>query len=301
MTVQPVTQNARPRIAPQRPSPNRAGTPRPAASVAPGRARPRGSASPSAATILVEVAVAGPDALEAATRLAGEIRDLVDSAGAEAPGIDVSAAVGLQIGAGSNPSRAGRPALSSVGTLPSQNGRVSWTPGTRPGSDQAKVSSPVPLPAFVAPAPWSAEPRPAEPRVTETSGAVAVAAVDAAPRPATSPDATAAEQPAASTAPLQIYPARRVALLDGQQLLLTRREFDLLLFLSEHAGRVFDRPQLLRLVWGHQVICGERTVDVHIRRLRAKVEQTGPVISTVRGVGYRLDAAERVAVLHERA
>jgi two-component system OmpR family response regulator len=98
---------------------------------------------------------------------------------------------------------------------------------------------------------------------------------------------------------LRLLTASRQVMLDGELLPLTRLEFDLLLFLAENAGRVFDRPQLLRLVWGHQVICGERTVDVHVRRLRSKVEGTGPVISTVRGVGYRLDSAERVAVLHE--
>ncbi|GAA3386483.1 winged helix-turn-helix domain-containing protein [Cryptosporangium minutisporangium] len=288
MTVQPVAQNARPRVAPQRPR-----TTTPAGRVA----APRSTASPSSATILVEVAVSGHKALETATRLAGEIRDLVDSTGAESPSTEVSAAVGLQIGAGNSAPRTGRPALSSVTTLPSQPGRATWTSGARPTPVPAptsvggSVSSPVPLPAFVAPAPWSAEPKTVEQRAAEAPVAARVAPGPAAPT----------GQPAAAGAPLQIYPARRVALLDGEQLLLTRREFDLLLFLAEHAGRVFDRPQLLRLVWGHQVICGERTVDVHVRRLRAKVEGTGPVISTVRGVGYRLDAAERIAVVHEGA
>jgi two-component system OmpR family response regulator len=96
---------------------------------------------------------------------------------------------------------------------------------------------------------------------------------------------------------LRLYPERRVALIDGAALTLTRREFDLLQFLSEHPGRVFGRPQLLRLVWGHQVICGERTVDVHVRRLRAKLGGAGPMIATVRGIGYRLDAVERVTVI----
>jgi DNA-binding response OmpR family regulator len=59
---------------------------------------------------------------------------------------------------------------------------------------------------------------------------------------------------------------------------------------------VFTRPQLLKWVWGHEVVSGERTVDVHVRRLRAKLLPGGPVITTVRGVGYRLDEADRVAV-----
>ena len=69
---------------------------------------------------------------------------------------------------------------------------------------------------------------------------------------------------------------------------LTYKEFELLRFLAEHPGRVFTRPTLLREVWGYDFYGGTRTVDVHIRRLRAKL---GPgfesLIETVRGVGYR--------------
>ncbi|TQS43264.1 winged helix-turn-helix domain-containing protein [Cryptosporangium phraense] len=243
-------------------------------SLTPARRKPRAGAGPSSASIVVEVAVSGADALEAATRLAREIRDLVDSAGAEPSGVEVSASVGLHIGAGAP--RAARTPLSSVPQQSRSSANSAWAPG--PGSDGAAR---VQLPSFVAPSPFAAAVEP---------GGRPAAASGAGPR---------AVGAAVSTAPLQIYPERRVALLDGEQVSLTRREFDLLLFLAEHAGRVFDRPQLLRLVWGHQVICGERTVDVHIRRLRAKVEETGPVISTVRGVGYRLDSAERVAVVRE--
>ena len=66
---------------------------------------------------------------------------------------------------------------------------------------------------------------------------------------------------------------------------------------ATHSTRVFTRPQLLRCVWGHSIISGERTVDVHVRRLRTKLESFGPTITTVRGVGYRLDDAERVEVV----
>ncbi|MFG1920759.1 winged helix-turn-helix domain-containing protein [Cryptosporangium sp. NPDC048952] len=248
--------------------------------------RPRSRPSATAATISVEVAVAGPEALETATKLAGKIRDLVDSANADAGSVAISASVGLQLGAGN---RAARPTLTQVG-------RTGWAP-----------AGPVPLPAFVAPAPFpidrSVEAPPHAVGATGADGAGVGVAGAGSPAAETALLPTVPTLPAApeGAASLRIYPARRVALLDGVQLQLTRREFDLLMFLSEHAGRVFDRPQLLRLVWGHQVICGERTVDVHIRRLRAKVEPAGPVISTVRGVGYRLDAAERVAVLHERS
>ncbi|WDZ82548.1 winged helix-turn-helix domain-containing protein [Micromonospora cathayae] len=68
---------------------------------------------------------------------------------------------------------------------------------------------------------------------------------------------------------------------------LTRIEFDLLLFLAEHPRRVFTRRQLLAGVWGHEHSV-TRTVDVHVRRLRAKVGDTVPLVTTVHGVGYRL-------------
>jgi DNA-binding response OmpR family regulator len=82
---------------------------------------------------------------------------------------------------------------------------------------------------------------------------------------------------------------------------LTRREFDLLLFLSENRRRVFSREQLLTRVWGYEWVGGSRTVDVHIRRLRVKLGQDGPVVCTVHGVGYRLDDDVQVTVDHDLA
>jgi DNA-binding response OmpR family regulator len=74
----------------------------------------------------------------------------------------------------------------------------------------------------------------------------------------------------------------------GRSLDLTFKEFELLRFLATHPGRVFTRPALLREVWGYDFYGGTRTVDVHVRRLRAKL---GPehehLIETVRSVGYR--------------
>jgi DNA-binding response OmpR family regulator len=74
----------------------------------------------------------------------------------------------------------------------------------------------------------------------------------------------------------------------GRSLDLTFKEFELLRFLASRPGRVFTRPALLREVWGYDFYGGTRTVDVHVRRLRAKL---GPeheqLIETVRGVGYR--------------
>jgi len=77
-------------------------------------------------------------------------------------------------------------------------------------------------------------------------------------------------------------------MVQGRPLDLTYKEFELLRYLAERPGRVFTRPGLLREVWGYDFYGGTRTVDVHIRRLRAKL---GPefenLIETVRGVGYR--------------
>jgi DNA-binding response OmpR family regulator len=82
--------------------------------------------------------------------------------------------------------------------------------------------------------------------------------------------------------------------VSGRPLDLTFKEFELLRFLALHPGRVFTRPSLLREVWGYDFYGGTRTVDVHVRRLRAKL---GPehehLIETVRSVGYR--AAEQDA------
>jgi DNA-binding response OmpR family regulator len=80
----------------------------------------------------------------------------------------------------------------------------------------------------------------------------------------------------------------------GRPLDLTFKEFELLRFLAQQPERVFTRPALLREVWGYDFYGGTRTVDVHVRRLRAKL---GPehehLIETVRGVGYRAAETER--------
>jgi DNA-binding response OmpR family regulator len=88
--------------------------------------------------------------------------------------------------------------------------------------------------------------------------------------------------------PLAIDTGSYRASVAGQPLDLTFKEFELLRFLAERPGRVSTRPALLREVWGYDFYGGTRTVDVHVRRLRAKL---GPelehLIETVRGVGYR--------------
>jgi len=83
--------------------------------------------------------------------------------------------------------------------------------------------------------------------------------------------------------------ASYTARVNGAALNLTFKEFELLKYLAQHPGRVFTRQQLLTEVWGYDYYGGTRTVDVHVRRLRAKLGADHEnLISTVRNVGYRL-------------
>ncbi|MFC4242304.1 winged-helix domain-containing protein [Gryllotalpicola reticulitermitis] len=82
------------------------------------------------------------------------------------------------------------------------------------------------------------------------------------------------------------------AKVHGRPLDLTFKEFELLRFLATHPSRVFTREQLLSEVWGYDYFGGTRTVDVHVRRLRAKLGDNESLIGTVRNVGYRFNDVE---------
>jgi hypothetical protein len=73
---------------------------------------------------------------------------------------------------------------------------------------------------------------------------------------------------------------------DSQQFLLPKKEFDLLYLLASNTQKVFKRDEILEKVWGNDVIVGERTIDVHIRRLREKLGID--TIQTLKGIGYKL-------------
>jgi DNA-binding response OmpR family regulator len=93
--------------------------------------------------------------------------------------------------------------------------------------------------------------------------------------------------------PLRVEPATRRVFLDGEELSLTQREFDLLAYLAARPGRVFSRDQLMEAVWDYAFFTDTSTVTVHIRRLRAKLgdDSAEPrFIETVWGVGYRFKA-----------
>ncbi|CAB4624193.1 MAG: DNA-binding response regulator [Actinobacteria bacterium] len=91
------------------------------------------------------------------------------------------------------------------------------------------------------------------------------------------------------------------AKVNGRPLDLTYKEFELLRFLAQHPGRVFTREQLLSEVWGYDYFGGTRTVDVHIRRLRAKLGDLESLIGTVRNVGYRFNVDENANSLADQA
>jgi DNA-binding response OmpR family regulator len=82
------------------------------------------------------------------------------------------------------------------------------------------------------------------------------------------------------------------AKVHGKPLDLTYKEFELLRFLAAHPSRVFTREQLLSEVWGYDYFGGTRTVDVHVRRLRAKLGDQESLIGTVRNVGYRFNVSD---------
>lgn len=88
---------------------------------------------------------------------------------------------------------------------------------------------------------------------------------------------------------LETYQAQ----IDKQPLDLTYMEYELLKFLATHPGKVFTRETLLSRVWGYEYYGGARTVDVHIRRLRAKLGEEYNLIQTVRSVGYRFGQSHR--------
>jgi DNA-binding response OmpR family regulator len=89
---------------------------------------------------------------------------------------------------------------------------------------------------------------------------------------------------------LVVDPNNYTARLHGKPIDLAYKEFELLKYLVQHPGRVFTRAQLLQEVWGYDYYGGTRTVDVHIRRLRAKLGgEYEYLIGTVRNVGYRFD------------
>ena len=90
--------------------------------------------------------------------------------------------------------------------------------------------------------------------------------------------------------PLYLNSLRHKVTVNGREITLTLKEFQVLELLMSHQDAVLTREQLLGTVWGYELDGASRTVDVHIRTLRQKLEEAGALIETVRGVGYRLSS-----------
>ena len=84
-----------------------------------------------------------------------------------------------------------------------------------------------------------------------------------------------------------IDPVRYLVIIDGKELVFSRKEFELLYLLASKPGRVFLRAEILSQVWGNDVIVGDRTIDVHIRKIRSKMDID--CITTIKGVGYKFE------------
>lgn len=99
--------------------------------------------------------------------------------------------------------------------------------------------------------------------------------------------ATAMEPPKRELAGIVIDKERYVVYKDGIELSLPKKEFELLALLASQPGRVFTRENILSSVWGNDVIVGDRTIDVHIRKLREKLGDD--FFKTIKGVGYKFE------------
>ncbi|NCB42864.1 MAG: response regulator transcription factor [Clostridia bacterium] len=88
---------------------------------------------------------------------------------------------------------------------------------------------------------------------------------------------------------LYVSPAKHLVMVEGEEIQLTFKEYELLFLFIENRGIVFSRDQLLRKIWDYSFDGENRTVDVHIRNLRMKLGSAGDLIQTVRGIGYKIE------------
>jgi two-component system, OmpR family, alkaline phosphatase synthesis response regulator PhoP len=80
--------------------------------------------------------------------------------------------------------------------------------------------------------------------------------------------------------------------IDGNERIFPRKEFEILYYMANNPGRVFSRGTLLKEIWGEDVLVVDRTVDVHIRKIREKLDNHFDLIETIKGVGYRFKSVE---------
>jgi two-component system alkaline phosphatase synthesis response regulator PhoP len=96
--------------------------------------------------------------------------------------------------------------------------------------------------------------------------------------------------PSDEVAGVRVDKERYLVFRDGEELNLPKKEFELLALLLSKPGKVFDREEILNGVWGKDIVVGDRTIDVHIRKLREKLGEER--IKTVKGVGYKFEDTE---------
>lgn len=92
--------------------------------------------------------------------------------------------------------------------------------------------------------------------------------------------------------PIEINKEKYEVFIDGEKKVFPRKEFEVLYFFVNSPGKVFGREALLKEVWGANVYVVDRTVDVHIRKIREKLDKHADLIETVKGVGYRLKSVD---------
>lgn len=103
----------------------------------------------------------------------------------------------------------------------------------------------------------------------------------------TSDSAAIGENPVIKIGPLEINRDKYEVLLDGENIIFPRKEFEILSYLASKPGKVFGREAILHDIWGTDVFVVDRTIDVHIRKIREKLEDYADMIETIKGVGYR--------------
>ena len=92
--------------------------------------------------------------------------------------------------------------------------------------------------------------------------------------------------------PLEINREKYTVSLNGKEIILPKKEFEILFYLAVNPGKVFPRDKILSDVWGDEVFVIERTVDVHVRKIREKFGKYAGLIETIKGVGYRFKSAD---------
>jgi two-component system alkaline phosphatase synthesis response regulator PhoP len=97
-----------------------------------------------------------------------------------------------------------------------------------------------------------------------------------------------APEPTIDIGQIRILPAQHIITVGDKEVFFPRKEFEVLLHLAKHAGQVVRRESLLNAVWGNDVLVVDRTIDVHIRKIREKLDRCADYIETIKGVGYRL-------------